>query len=148
MANHIELFRTISVVFLIFALALLVIAAILFFVFDIPMVLGILTGRAARKTILKMEKRNAQTGQLRNPDETPQMLKKIEDVISYPVTERMEGTMLSSDMEESMGETDVLAARQDMGSQETGLLGPEPDQSAGRFVLLKNEMLIHTAEVI
>lgn len=143
MENNMELFRTISVTFLVLALLFLVASVVLFFVFDIYRIFGILTGRAAKKTILEMEKHNAETGQLRNREDiSANIMKKIEDVISYPATEQMAASL------EPVSETTVLADNGQQAMAETSLLAQEPNQAYGRFVLVKNEMIIHTAEII
>lgn len=138
MGNYIELFRSVSTAFLILALLFLIAAIAVYFVFDIGHIIGILSGSAARKGILKMEKRNAETGQLSNHSTKREPIKRVEDVISYPATEQIVTTR-SAETEsvpypaEEIGLTNVLSM---------------PNQSYGKFLLLKSEMLVHTTESI
>lgn len=156
MGSRISLFQTISVAFLIAALIFLILAAVLFFVFDVRSVWGILTGRAAKKTILEMEKKNAETGRLISYG-PPSDARKLEDVISYPTTgeitqrsesvKRQETAVLQeyAGGSEAAGENETTVLG---GGGETSLLAAGPDQSFGRFLLLKNEIVIHTLEVV
>ena len=62
--DKINLFRTLFYVALVAAIIFLVLAIILFFVFRIPQIYMIKTGRAQKKTIEQMRKLNSETGRL------------------------------------------------------------------------------------
>lgn len=148
MENHIELYNTISTAFLMLMIIFLIAAVVLFFVLDIRRVVGVLSGRAARRSIQELEKRNAVTGQLRSNsgEVSPQPVRKLEDVIAYPQTEKIVRAEDASSGAAAAVSTAENPAEGNYG--ETSVLVSEPDQSHGRFVLLANEMLVHTSEVI
>lgn len=62
--EKINLFRTLFYAALVAAIIFLVLAIILFFVFRIPQIYMIKTGRAQKKTIEQMRKQNSETGRL------------------------------------------------------------------------------------
>lgn len=63
--SRIELYNTLFFVFTSFAAVSFVVTVVLFIRFDIPEVYALLTGKARRKSIERMERRAAQTGKLR-----------------------------------------------------------------------------------
>ena len=62
--EKISLFKTLFYISLITAIVLLVLSIVLFFVFKIPQIYMIRTGRAQKKSIEKMKKINSETGRL------------------------------------------------------------------------------------
>lgn len=63
--QQISLYSTLFYVFLGIAILGLAVAVFLFFYFDIPSVYALMTGKARRETISKMEEQHAKTGNLR-----------------------------------------------------------------------------------
>lgn len=63
--NRIELFNNLFYIFAGIAAVSFILAVFMFFHFDIPAIYAMLTGKARRRTIEEMNKRNAQTGKMR-----------------------------------------------------------------------------------
>lgn len=128
----INIYHTAFIVFLILTIVFLVVSIVLFFVFNIPSIFDMKTGRGAKRKIREMKELNDQTGKLRQDvaANTPVRLA-AEERISAPPTEKRRNvfhdqerpaqnvqTQASSYQEKSQANIDSYSE----GSQETTLL--------------------------
>lgn len=164
--EQISLFSTLFNVFLGIAALGLIMAVFFFFYFDIPDVYAMMTGKAKKASIRKMEEQNAMTGKLRSPvfDGGPKTgrtgARKGKVQITNPAppaadTSRAETGVLHMETPETsvLGataeETVILggpAAAPAPYSEETAVLRPTAPNF--RFQVTENTMVIHTNEFI
>lgn len=170
-------YRTIAIIGFIFAALCLVLSIAIFFLYDIKSVYGYLTGRKQKKGVLEMrrEQGNAKKKKLTTPSvqfntAVPEpepvkheagILQPFQESVSeaaapqevYEDSVAQEGTQpLSAQAEEfnsapQTEQTDVLNAAPILQEvREEELAGKEIQ--IGTFILVKNEMLIHTDEIL
>lgn len=148
--------NTLFYVFLSLTIVFFLISVLLFFIFDIRRVFMIITGRAARRDIKKIQDESFQTGRLsRNGSATTlyngsgslaesDELSKTEDVSS--VAQSQTGTYA--------GEGDATTLLEEgttvLNVDETTVLnkGSSENVKIGKFVITRKEINIHTDEVI
>lgn len=150
---------TASTVCFIVGCFLLALAILFFFLFDIPGVFLLRTGKGVRKTIKKMKEINAQTGRLRNikndymisqsgeiTGETSNPTEPLQQQ-SQPAEGGSATTVLSpteTTLLQQSNETTVLSSTV---TAETGTVEYKRETS-GRFDIVYNLMLIHSDEII
>jgi len=167
-----ETLSTLSIISFILSGVALALAIVLWFFFDIPTVIGDLTGRTARKTIAKMRAENEKSGVKKYKEGKVNLQR-------GKLTETMSGIKEKTDNEEKRPDTGLLAenraettgiedtvflneeASRPLAFEETSLLVDENETVAldgnaqtvkrvgGKMLTLIEEvMLIHTDEVI
>ncbi|MBE6707677.1 MAG: hypothetical protein E7578_00360 [Ruminococcaceae bacterium] len=155
---------TAFVICLVLGCVCLALAVLFFFIFDIPRVYLVRTGKGARKTIKKMEEINAQTGRLRRVNEeymlsedapltgdightpshdissTPQMQGGAEGNATTVLGQQIETTVLSNN------ETTVLNG----GVQNNAVSSAYSYQrkTSGKFDVVTNIVMTHSDEII
>lgn len=167
-----ETLSTLSIISFVLAVIALAIAIVLWFFFDIPMVIGDLTGRTARKSIAKMRAENEKSGVKISKEsginaERKKRTKimsgikvKSEDEEDRPAT----GLLIENKAETIQNEETALLNYETTGKldvEETGLLvdGNETDalqkgvsiekRVGGKaLTIIEDVMLIHTDEVV
>lgn len=122
---RISLYQNLFQICLILALICLLIAVTVFFVLDIKSTIGYLTGRQAKKKIKELEAEAAVSGRLRS-----EKRKNMQYVAQ-------ETTLLP--------ETDVSVNMKESSS--TGIL-EESNTVMGKFLIIREVLMIHTEEVI
>lgn len=157
--NQVILYSTLSNVFLAVGILFLVISVVLFFVFHIAGIFSIKTGRAQRRMIREMEDLNAETGRLQ--------ARARSSVSASDAARKMWNTsQLDTDRERSP-DTNILDTAIDdttvlnVGYNETTVLNPQTvgmsDTSTlaediavpiGKFVIVREIMMIHTEEAV
>lgn len=162
-----ETLSALSIVSFVVAFVFLVLAIVLWFLFDIPTVVGDLTGRTARKSIAKMRAENEKKGATAKNVAKVKSSKKFTELkaVSLSEEERPETGLLvdnRADMAEPE-ETGILddAFTDASGLEETGLLleANEKKSVESRFVtqgriggktltIIEEIILIHTDEVL
>lgn len=157
--NQVMLYSTLSNVFLAVGILFLVISVVLFWVFHIASIFSIKTGRAQRRMIREMEDLNAETGRL-------QARARVGISTSDAARQMWNTSQLDADRERSpdvnilnpaVNDTTVL----NVGSNETTVLNPQTvgmsDTSTlaedmavpiGKFVIVREIMMIHTEEAV
>lgn len=172
---RISLYGTLFYVFLGIAVLGLALAVFFFVRFDIPTVRAMMTGRAKRKTVEKMQEQNAKTGNLRYryPGHTGDTGKsgrtgksgptKDKPRITHPETppqppqqeERPETSVLNQEQNTTVLQPDLTATTvlgapppADFEPGETTRLTPPPAPVNIRFQLTETTLVIHTDEVI
>lgn len=173
----ISLFHNLFQISLILALIFLAIAIAVFFKLDIRSTIGYLTGRRAKKKIKELEAATAVSGRLM-PNQRTNMqyvaqemkddmgvrqntrlgIRKVEHAVeaAVPITEEMQTdvltqqTMPDSQMTDDAQATTVLSESNgdiSTGNGSTAVL-ESGTFTRGRFVIVRELMLIHTEEVI
>lgn len=166
-AGKIGLFHNLFLICLLLALSCLVLAIVLFVVLDIRSTLGYLTGRRAKKGIKELEAATAVSGRLM-PKERNNMqyvaqemkddmgvrqkakpgIRKVEHAVeaALPITEKMP---------EMTTEPETMLLKENTAVQNDPAVQPETtavleagSETMGRFVIVRELMLIHTEEVI
>lgn len=146
----ISILGTFMKVAIVAAILFFVLAVLFFFLFKIPQIYMIKTGKAQRKTIKQMRAINAETGRLNNAGTGMTGIfgssSELVNVNTQPVENQG-----ASETSVLMPETSVLSensapanAKQGM----TNMLNDGADESKGKFVIVKKIMEIHTQEVI
>ena len=137
---------------LVAAILFFVLAVLFFFLFKIPQIYMIKTGKAQRKTIEQMRAINAETGRLSNAGTgMTGIFGSSSDLVSENPQQAAE-SQGANETSVLMPETSVLsensaptnAVEQGM----TNMLNNGADESKGKFVIVKKIMEIHTQEVI
>lgn len=136
---------------LVAAILFFVLAVLFFFLFKIPQIYMIKTGKAQRKTIEQMRAINAETGRLSNAGTGMTGIFGSSSDLVGENTQPAENQG-ASETSVLMPETSVLsensaptnAVEQGM----TNMLNNGADESKGKFVIVKKIMEIHTQEVI
>lgn len=164
--EKISLYGTMFYVFMGIAVLGFVLAVFFFFYFDIPTVYAMMTGKAKRETVRRMEEENAKTGKLRNyygnTGKTGKTGKKRNVEVVNPVTreypspavagERPETSVLSSKTMETAvlhpdtQETEILSTQYIPSADKTEILR-EPVQDS-LFQVTETTLVIHTDEMI
>lgn len=171
--EKIQLFHNLFLIFLVLALLCLVIAVVVFFILDIRSVLGYLTGRRAKKKIKELEEATSVSGRLM-PRERSNMLyvaQKMKDDMgvpqkakpgmrkvvhavenAVPTTEKMEIPVIHqpSSIPQStdvLNEGAVNNAAEMVAGELTAMLEAGKTEK-GKFLIVRELMLIHTEEVI
>lgn len=157
-----ELYQNISIVAFVLAAIFLIIAVILFFVFDIPAVLGELSGKTAAKQVAEIRAANKNvvakrrtvsasasttqkaTGKL-TQNKTNQLAKanqtnKIDETEILVENTGSETELLSSETELLQPETELLTNGTTLLSPETTLLSPETTLLSPETTLLSPEV--------
>ncbi len=113
-----ETLGTLSIISFVVAGIALAIAIVLWFIFEIPTVVGDLTGRTARKSIARMRAENEKTG-------TKKYKESKTNIERGKLTETMSGINRNTD--DDRPETGLLAENRGGGTEteETGLLNAE-----------------------
>lgn len=174
-SGKISLYHNLFQICLILALICLVLAVVLFFVLDIRSTLGYLTGRRAKKKIKELEAVTALSGRLMPRERTNMQyvaqemkddmgvrqkakpgIRKVEhavEVAASPVTEIPQPAMSQSPLPVEPA-TAILrenaveeAVNRRNENDSTAMLGTGAG-ARGRFVIVRELMLIHTEEVI
>ncbi len=135
------------------AILFLVLAVVFFFVFKIPQIYMIKTGKAQRRTIEKMSEVNAETGRL-------SMASKGMSGI-FGSSSDLDALTMTSEISNSNPQQYQQSAQPQQYQQpvqETSVLSQQPtpapveeivpDESYGKFIIVKNLIKIHTDEVI
>ncbi|WP_455268492.1 hypothetical protein [Ruminococcus sp.] len=136
---------------LVAAILFFVLAVLFFFLFKIPQIYMIKTGKAQRKTIEQMRAINAETGRLSNAGTgMTGIFGSSSDLVSdnHQQTTENQGASETSVL---MPETSVLSENSATANAEQGMtnmLNNGADESKGKFVIVKKIMEIHTQEVI
>ncbi|WP_456032701.1 hypothetical protein [Ruminococcus sp.] len=136
---------------LVAAILFFVLAVLFFFLFKIPQIYMIKTGKAQRKTIEQMRAINAETGRLSNAGTgMTGIFGSSSDLVSdnHQQTAENQGASETSVL---MPETSVLSENSATANAEQGMtnmLNNGADESKGKFVIVKKIMEIHTQEVI
>lgn len=136
---------------LVAAILFFVLAVLFFFLFKIPQIYMIKTGKAQRKTIEQMRAINAETGRLSNAGTgMTGIFGSSSDLVSdnHQQTAENQGASETSVL---MPETSVLSENPATANAEQGMtnmLNNGADESKGKFVIVKKIMEIHTQEVI
>ncbi len=154
-----ETLSLISLVSFIGAAVSLVVTVILFFWFQIPSVIGDLTGRTARRSIVQTRKNNEKNGSAESRKrKVPRYSKSMrkEDAAKTELLKENEITLPSDEQESGTSPLDVYETAP-LGAQgesyETAPLGAQED-SAGRSAggiaieILEEIMLIHSDETL
>lgn len=124
----INIYHTCFIVFLCLAILFLIATVVMFFVFKIPKIFDLRSGRGAKRTIQKMQEQNAQTGSLRTDavvrtEKNPQS---VRDVVTYPKTKEMyaaqDGGEQTTLLQQNAGEEQTTLLQQDAGEEQTTLL--------------------------
>lgn len=175
-SQKISLYHNLFQICLILALVFLVLAVVLFFVLDIRSTIGYLTGRRAKKGIKELEAVTALSGRLM-PKERNNMqyvaqemkddmgvrqkarpgIRKVEhavEVAAHPVVEASRATTIPQTPPPVELATEVLKSNaveeavQIMDSNgSTAMLGSTTSAN-GKFVIVRELIMIHTEEVI
>lgn len=160
--GQVELYNTLSTTFLVIGIIFLILAVVLFFLFRVANILAVKTGRAQRRTIKEMESINAETGRLhsrvrRNDAAGGQPRKEMwnttqldaDDVASvssgYSAVD--EGNNNTTLLNMGNNDTTVLNAVA-IGMNDTRALGEEVEVQIGKFVIVREIVMIHTEEVV
>ncbi len=172
-AKLLEILQMGYIICLVLAIVFFLISVLLFFVFDIRNIFLIRTGRAAKRDIRKLAEKNFQTGQLRRPDagkydmsNSGSLDESQETDVTEPMgkeTDAVQQSQFISQGEQETGaegttvlgqnETTVLNGEFTtvLNAGATTVLNQEEAERIGRkrvFILIKNEMYIHTEEII
>lgn len=166
----IELYHAGFLICLILTIVFAFLSILIFFKFKIRQVFDLMTGRGEKRTIRQMEEENAKTGKLRQDvyiptasEELPRTPSGNIPKVIMPVTEEMDiGTEITEktytpaadQIAEGSEETTLLADEEGYG--ETTVLGSkasdpvkkEGKQIPGKFEIIKENMWIHTKEII
>lgn len=135
---------------LVAAILFLVLAVLFFFLFKIPQIYMIKTGKAQRKTIEQMRAINAETGRLSNAGTGMTGIFGSSSDLVGENTQPAENQG-ASETSVLMPETSVLSENSATANAEQGMtnmLNNSADESKGKFVIVKKIMEIHTQEVI
>lgn len=135
---------------LVAAILFLVLAVLFFFLFKIPQIYMIKTGKAQRKTIEQMRAINAETGRLSNAGTGMTGIFGSSSDLVGENTQPAENQG-ASETSVLMPETSVLSENSATANAEQGMtnmLNNGADESKGKFVIVKKIMEIHTQEVI
>lgn len=174
-SGKISLYHNLFLTCLVLAFICLALAIALFFILDIRSTLGYLTGRRAKKKIKELEAATAVSGRLMPKERTNMQyvaqemkddmgvrqrakpgIRKVEHVVeaATPVTADLPETEATSFRQEPvMQETGILkenvVEENDMNNDHasTAVLG-EGAGARGKFLIVRELMLIHTEEVI
>lgn len=167
-----ELYQNISIVAFVLAAIFFIVAVILFFVFDIPAVLGELSGKTAAKQVAEIRAANKNvvakrrtvsastattqkaTGKL-TQNKTNQLAKanqtnKIDEtelLVENTGGDNYETELLSSETELLQPETELLTNETTLLSPETTLLSPETTLLSPETTLLSLETTLLSPEV-
>ncbi|MBQ3101161.1 MAG: hypothetical protein IJC50_09235 [Clostridia bacterium] len=164
-----------SVICLVLGIIFLILSVLFFFLFDIPKVFLLKTGKGARNTVKKMKEINAQTGRLRKNDDkymlhtdvvtTDEMRKKPHPEMHKPFVAANSGTQGNTqpladapkDQTTLLGRTETTV----LASNDTTVLsgnladvGPQVSEynykrsTAGRFETTYKLMFVHAEETI
>lgn len=176
--RQVDVLHTISMVCLVIAIVLLIAAIVEFFLLDILKIILIKTGRAAKMGIRELEAENAGSGRLKSragkghnmwntsaPLEPPMGSAEGQaaDAANFTASEQNGGSEGTALLENAGSENTTLL--EGLGSNETTLLEQqaqydysnanitmplpeEPPVKIGRFLIVRNIMMIHTDEVI
>ena len=157
---QIELFGALFYVCMVIAIIGLGLAVLFFFIFDIPSVYALMTGKAKRQTVERMAEQNSKTGRLQ---QTPvsENIRGAGPVVQNPVaatidehTAQLDVVADTTILTEQAAETAVLSAQ----AAETSVLSRR--NSAARqerqvnaaprihFEITEDTLVIHTAEII
>lgn len=146
MSDNLKLIEILNVCFyftLIVSIVFLALAVVFFFVFKIPQIYMMKTGKARRKTVEKMQSVNSQTGRLKGSSGATQIsgiFGNSSELDSQNITTEIGGQNSGQSFyqpETQAAETSVLSAAEMV-----------PNQAFGRFEILQNVMEIHTNEII
>lgn len=163
--QQINLYHTLFYVCLGICIFCFLLSLFFFFKFDIRNIFNSRTGRSVKKTVQKVDERNARTGQLHRAagrgntgplGRTGSLNKKkstvrqvnMNDIIQPPVsqTEPLTASQMPGASMPDVGATEVLKQEEQQMTPEQ--MQKEVDESYGMFRLEKYIMLIHTDEVI
>ena len=164
-AKLLKIYQTGFTVCLVLAIAFLLIAILLFFVFNIKQIFLIRTGKAAKRDIKKLEEQNFNTGRLSKRNnhtyyehtdslELSQEFGKTEQMVTEHTSPPLQYQQETDNSTTVLGqnETSVLSGNETtvLNAGETTVLGNQNvvPQITRKFVIIKNEMLIHTEELI
>lgn len=161
--EKISLYGTMFYVFMGIAILGFVLAVFFFFYFDIPTVYAMMTGKAKRETVRRMEEENAKTGKLRNYGNTGKTGKARKAEAVNPATrehassaagveERPETSVLSSQTMETAvlhpdtQETEILSTQYIPSADKTEILRMPAQDFL--FQTTETTLVIHTDEMI
>lgn len=122
----VELLQTMSLVSFIIAGVLLLVAAALFFLFNIPKVFGEVTGSTARKAIENIRQQNEQTG---NKAYRPSPVNAERGKITDKITPSGNLEQKSGNSGVSVGTVKLQTAELTSGAQETAVLDNASDET-------------------
>lgn len=170
--ERIPIYNTLFYVSLGVAILGLILAAFFFFYFNIPTVRAMMTGKAKKDTIRRMEEQNAKTGRLRAPisgtmgktgstgrtqPQTPVQKQAVTQPVPHTTEDvRPETQVLQTAVPEtavlqsSALETTVLGQETKIQEEECGkteMLHPM-EQTQFRFLVTETTLVVHTDEVI
>ena len=157
---QIELFGALFYVSMAIAIIGLGLAILFFFVFDIPGVYALMTGKAKRQTVERMAEQNSKTGRLQQMPVSGN-IRGAGPVIQNPApatinehTAQLDVVAETSILTEQAAETSVLSAH----AGETSVLRRDNNTApanrkvnaapAIRFEITEDTLVIHTAEII
>lgn len=160
----INLYHTACLVCLVLAIVFLAITVFLFFKLEILKIFNWKTGRDKKRSIQKMEEMNDRTGKLRtDADETPVRLKAEQRVV-HPATQpnlevhaqtAKQHVVTQAPSEAGIEDTTILNDASETSllfDPGTTVLSQNPlaasRKMAGRFVVVKEIMWVHTEEVL
>lgn len=172
----ISLYHNLFSICLISAILCLIVAVVLFFVLDIRAAVGYLTGRRAKKGIKELEAITALSGRLLPKERTNMQyvaqemkddmgvrqkakpgIRKVENAVeaaAQPIMQIPQEAVTPQASYPVEQETDVLSensvpytARMTDGNESTAVLNTATGTN-GRFVVIRELMMIHTEEVI
>lgn len=139
--EKVTLYQNLFILFSVLACIFLVLAVVFFFLFDVMGIIANLTGRTARKTIRKIEEKNAETGNIHNTEaKSPAAAMPSAQETSLLDSGMNETTLLNYD------ENNVQSNVQAFDYSATSSLGEEVVSNIGKFVILRDITLIHTKE--
>lgn len=156
--QQVDVLHTISMVCLVLMILLFIVAAVEFFLLDIFRIILIKSGRAAKMGIRELEAENSGSGRLAEPKKkrhnmwnTESPLKEPKDKESAPVLEDIGSNDTALLGEAGSHETSVLSAdvTYDYSNENITMpLAEETPVQIGKFLVIRNIMMIHTDEVI
>lgn len=167
---QIELFTALFYVCLAIAIIGLGLAVLFFFIFDIPSVYALITGKAKRQTVERMAVQNSKTGRLQqaptsgNIRSTGPVVQNPAPATAYEQTAQLDTAADTSILSEQAAETSVLSSQAGETSVlsaqagETSVLSRNNQSGAAerkvnaasgiRFEITEDTLVIHTAEII
>lgn len=141
-----ELYQNISIVAFVLAAIFFIVAVILFFVLDIPAVLGELSGKTAAKQVAEIRAANKNAVAKRRPVSTsPSTTQRTTSKLVQNTTNQL-GKTGQTRKANTIEETELLAENTGAESYETELLQPETELLINETELLSPETELLTNE--
>lgn len=148
--TQIELFGALFYVCMVIAIIGLGLAVLFFFVFDIPGVYALMTGKAKRQTVERMAEQNSRTGRLYQVP-ISENIHGAGPVVQNPIaatinenTAQLDVVADTSILSEQIAETSVLSRRNSSVREERQI-----NAAPGiHFEITEDTLVIHTTEII